>query len=109
MIVRIVFARPGWPSIGACAVGILGCKPSEDASRLKTLDNFTSSIKAVNVCFGAFEKTTLLPKIEVASSVIIDKKREGIYRDATLLALSAVPDSVKSIFAAQKGSVIRPA
>lgn len=87
--------------------GMTGCKPANDPAKIKTLDNFTSSTKTVNVCFGNFEKTTIMPKIEVASSVTIDKKREGVYRDATLLALSAVPDSIKSIFSAQKGAVIR--
>ena len=87
---------------------LAGCKPSAGEGRLASLDNFAGTDgKKINVCSGNVRTSTVLPAIELSPDSSPDQKTADLIKDATLHALSAVPDQIMTLFASQEKSVIR--
>jgi hypothetical protein len=85
-----------------------GCKPSVGEGRLASLDNFAGTgNKKINICSGASRTSTVLPAIEISPDSAQDQRASDLIKDSTLLALSAVPDQIITLFASQDRSVIR--
>jgi hypothetical protein len=85
-----------------------GCKPSVSEGRLASLDNFAGTgNKKINICSGNARTSTVLPSIEMSADSTDDQKAADLIKDATLHALSAVPDQIMTLFASQDKSVIR--
>jgi hypothetical protein len=85
-----------------------GCKPSVSEGRLASLDNFAGTgNKKINICSGNARTSTVLPSIEMSADSTDDQKSADLIKDATLHALSAVPDQIMTLFASQDKSVIR--
>ena len=85
-----------------------GCKPAPSQGRLTSLDNFAGTgDKKINICSGSSRSSTVLPSIEMSPDSAQAQKDAELVKDATLLALSAVPDQIMTLFASQENSVIR--
>jgi len=89
-------------------IAFAGCKPAPSQGQLKSLDNFAGSgNKKTNICAGSTRSSTVLPSIEISPDAAQAQKDAELVKDATLLALSAVPDQIMTLFASQENSVIR--
>lgn len=87
---------------------LASCKPKASDGKLASVDNFAGTgAKKVNICSGPSRTSTVLPSIEISANSVKDQKNADLIKDATLHALSAVPDQITTLFASQDKSVIR--
>jgi hypothetical protein len=87
---------------------LASCKPKASDGKLASVDNFAGTgAKKFNICSGPARTSTVLPSIEISANSAKDQKTADLIKDATLHALSAVPDQIMTLFASQDKSVIR--
>lgn len=89
-------------------LALASCKPKASEGQLASVDNFAGTgAKTLNICSGPSRTSTALPSIEISANSAKDQKSADLIKDATLHALSAVPDQIMTLFASQDKSVIR--